>query len=60
MQDPDFEDFVLDGGYDLLFNDDIQCPHCNRIIESNEQVEWIDKSKRVFKCPDCGKQIEVD
>ena len=58
MIDPDFEDFVLDGGYDLLFDVDVQCPHCDRIIASNERVEWVDKQKNIFKCPECNRRIE--
>lgn len=61
MNNPDFEDFMLDGGFDLLFDDEdgeIQCPYCDRIIKGNEQVEWIDKREGIFKCPECGEQME--
>ena len=64
MIDPEFEafeDFILDGGFDIIFLDDeIQCPNCGRIIEDGEQVEWINKEEGIFKCPSCNTHIEVD
>jgi DNA-directed RNA polymerase subunit RPC12/RpoP len=63
MKDPDFFDFMLEGGYDLLFPDDedenYECPHCGRIIEGNEKVEWIDKKNKIFKCPECGEEVKI-
>lgn len=62
MQDSDFEDFMLDGGFDLLFFDDedkeIECSNCCRVIKGNEQVEWVDKNEGIFKCPECGENLE--
>ena len=63
MNDPDFFDFMLEGGYDLLFPDDedetFQCPFCNRIINGSQKVEWIDKKNKIFKCPACGDKLEI-
>lgn len=64
MGQPDFEDFILSGGWDLLFPDDedetCECPHCGRVIDGDEKVEWVDKKNKAFKCPDCGEEIELE
>jgi predicted RNA-binding Zn-ribbon protein involved in translation (DUF1610 family) len=64
MQEPEFWDFVMEGGYDLLFPDDedkeFECPHCQTVIAGSEKVEWIDRKKRVFKCPECEEEISLE
>ena len=63
MPDPDFWDFVMEGGWALLFPDDleesVECFSCKRIIKGNEEVEWVDKKKKAFKCPNCGDVLEI-
>lgn len=61
---PDFWDFMLEGGYDLLFPDDedetYECPFCNRVIMGSEKVEWKDKKDRIFLCPECKREIRIN
>lgn len=63
MENPDFWDFMLEGGYDLLFPDDeddtVECESCGRVIKGSEKVEWVDKERRIFKCPECKENIEI-
>jgi len=63
MPDPEFFDFMLEGGYELLFPEEedrtVECPYCGRLIRGDEEVEWIDKKKKIFKCPDCGKKLKI-
>lgn len=58
----DFFDFMI--FYELLFPDDenktIECENCRRMIKGSEKVEWVDKRRRIFKCPDCNEEIEID
>ena len=65
MEGPDFEDFILEGGWDLLlFPDDenksFKCTFCGRVIQGGEQVEWLSKEEGKFKCPDCGEELEIE
>lgn len=59
MQLPDFWDFMLDGGYDLLFPDDednkYKCPFCLETVNGSDKVEWLNKDHTRFKCPNCGE-----
>ncbi len=61
MNVPDFFDFVLDGGWDLLFpeeeNRSYECPFCEEVINGNSQVEWVDKEGKIFKCPNCDGNV---
>lgn len=63
MTGPDFEDFMLGGGWDLLFPDEFEdnytCPFCGRVIQGREKVEWVDKNLGIFKCPECGEEITI-
>jgi NAD-dependent SIR2 family protein deacetylase len=49
--------------YELLFSDDedrtVECDNCGRVIKGNEKVEWIDRDKQIFKCPDCKQEIKL-
>jgi DNA-directed RNA polymerase subunit RPC12/RpoP len=62
MQDDDFFDFMV--LYELLFPDDedktFRCLYCGREIKGSEKVEWIDKDKKFFKCPDCDEQLKIE
>ncbi len=65
MEDPNFEDFILEGGWDLLLfpgdeNKSLECSFCGRRVQSGEQVEWPDKKEGKFKCPDCGEELEIE
>ena len=63
MAIPDFWDFMMEGGYDLLFPDDdeqtFKCPFCRALISGDQKVEWIDKKSGKFKCPECGEEINI-
>lgn len=62
MSDDDFFEFMV--FYELLFPDDkdreCECPACGRVIKGSEKVEWVDKKRGIFKCPDCGEEVEVE
>lgn len=62
MSNDDFFDFMI--FYELLFPDDedreVKCDNCGRVIKGSEKVEWIDKNKQIFKCPDCKQEIKLD
>ena len=64
MSEPNFWDFMMEGGYDLLFPDDedetYECSHCGRIINGHERVEWLDKKNKIFKCPGCHSEIKIE
>lgn len=64
MEDPDFWDFMLEGGYDLLFPDDkddtVKCENCGRTIKGSEKVGWVDKEKKIYKCPNCGSKVKIN
>ena len=59
-----FFDFVLEGGWDLLFPDDdemsYECPFCRKVLTGKEKVEWIDRKNKIFKCPHCNKVIKMN
>lgn len=61
MPEPDFFDFMLEGGYDLIFddNDEFECLHCGYMI-TPEEVDTFDKDFGTIKCPSCGEEIELD
>lgn len=62
MNNDNFFNFMV--FYELLFPDDedrtVECDSCGRIIKGSEKVEWINKKGGIFKCPDCGKEIELE
>lgn len=53
MPDPDFWDFMMEGGDELLNSE--ACPHCGNVIYLDQEMEWIDEDKRIAKCPKCGE-----
>jgi predicted RNA-binding Zn-ribbon protein involved in translation (DUF1610 family) len=62
MPDDDFFEFMV--FYELLFPDDqdkeCECSECGRVIKGSEKVEWLDKKRSIFKCPNCGEEVEVE
>ncbi|PIU40788.1 MAG: hypothetical protein COS99_08700 [Candidatus Omnitrophica bacterium CG07_land_8_20_14_0_80_42_15] len=58
MPDPDFFDFMIEGGDDLQNSE--ACPHCGNVIYLDQKIEWIDKDKRIAKCPNCGGEVKID
>jgi predicted RNA-binding Zn-ribbon protein involved in translation (DUF1610 family) len=60
---PELWDFIMEGGYELLFPEDeersYQCPYCGRIINGDEKVRWLDRMKTIFQCPECEEKIEI-
>ncbi|MCF7886385.1 MAG: hypothetical protein K9M80_07815, partial [Candidatus Marinimicrobia bacterium] len=58
MQDPDFWDFFLEGGDELMNTE--QCPHCGGVIYLDQPIEWIDQAKSIAKCPHCEKKVKIE
>jgi len=58
MINDDLDDFFLEGG-DELMNSEL-CPHCGDVIYLDQKIEWIDKDKRIAKCPNCGREVEIN
>jgi len=57
---PDFEDYILEGGWDLLFSGGYECPECGCVIHESDNIEWINKDNKTFKCPSCQANIEIN
>ena len=55
--DPDFLDFMMGGGDELLNTE--ECPHCGYVIYLDGNLEWIDEPKNICKCPNCGKEVKI-
>jgi len=58
MEDPDFFDFMIEGG-DELMNSEV-CICCGDVIYLDQEIVWIDKNKRIAKCPGCGEQVKIN
>ena len=58
MLEPDLFDFMMEGGDELL-NTEV-CPHCGDVIYLGQEIEWIDKEKRIARCTKCGKGIKIE
>lgn len=58
MADPDFWDFMMEGGDELL-NTEV-CPHCGDVIYLDQKIEWIEEDKKIAKCPSCGEQVKIN
>jgi len=57
MPEPDFWDFMIEGGDELLNSQ--ECPHCGKVIHLDQDIEWIDEEKRIAKCPNCGEEVKI-
>ena len=57
IPDPDFFDFMIEGGDELL-NSEV-CLHCGEVIYLDREIEWTGKDKKTAKCPKCGGEIEI-
>lgn len=58
MQDPEFWDFIIEGGDELLNTQ--ECPQCGGVIYLDQSIEWIDKENNIAKCPNCGKGVKIE
>jgi len=58
MNNPDFFDFMIEGGDELLNTE--SCPHCDDVIYLDQEIEWIDEAKRISKCPGCDEEIRIN
>ena len=58
MKDPDFWDFMMEGGDELL-NSEV-CTHCGDVVYLDQKIEWIDEENKIAKCPKCGKEVKVE
>lgn len=58
--DNDFFDFML--FWELMGEneDDLECPLCGVTIGKGQQLEFVYKTKQIFKCPECGKKLRFD
>lgn len=65
MNFPTFWDFLMEGGYDLLFENEetgekqFKCPSCGRFLTKHDKIEYISESEKLFKCPYCDEPMEV-
>lgn len=57
MKDPDFFDFMTEGGDELLNTE--ECPRCGVVIYLDQKIEWVDQAKRIAKCPECGEEVKI-
>lgn len=55
MDNPDLFDFMTKGGDELL-NSEV-CPHCGEVIYLDEEIEWLDKDKKIAKCLKCAGEV---
>ena len=58
MVNDELDDFFFEGGDELL-NTEV-CPHCGNVIYLDQEIEWINKDKRIVKCPGCGEQVKIN
>lgn len=57
MDNPDFFDFMIEGGDELMNTE--ACPHCGEVIYLDQKIEWVDKDKKTAKCPKCGGEVKI-
>jgi NAD-dependent SIR2 family protein deacetylase len=48
---------MMEGGDELLNTE--PCPHCGNVIYLDQEIEWIDKEKKIAKCPNCKAEVEL-
>ena len=58
MDDPDFFDFMIEGGDELL--NSALCLKCGDAIYLDQAIEWVDEEKRVCICPHCGEKVKIN
>ncbi len=58
MKDPDFFDFMMEGGDELL-NSEL-CPKCGDAIYLDQAIEWADEEKGICICPHCGEKVKIN
>jgi hypothetical protein len=54
----DLSDFFLEGG-DELMNTEI-CHPCGDVIYLDQEIQWINKDKKIAKCSGCGEQVKIN
>ena len=58
-EEDDFMDFAAYWEFFNPLGDEKECPNCGRMIKPDEKVQ-VNKEKGVFKCPDCGEEIDIE
>jgi len=58
MPDSDLWDFMMEGGDELLNSE--PCPHCGNVVYLDQKIEWINKVKKIAKCPGCGGEVKIN
>jgi len=58
MTNDNLDDFFLDRGDKLLITE--LCSHCGDVIYLDQGIEWIDKDKKIVKCPSWGNQVKIN
>lgn len=58
MNNDGIDDFFLEGGNELM-NTEI-CSHCGDAVYLDQEIEWINKDKRIAKCPGCGEKVKIN
>ncbi len=53
----ELDDFFLGGGDELMNSE--ECPLCGFVFYLDQKLEWIDKTKIICKCPNCGKAVKI-
>ncbi len=57
MPEPDFWDFIMEGGDELLNTE--ECPYCGQLIYLDQDIEWVDEEEGIAKCPYCGEEVKI-
>lgn len=57
MDDPDFFDFMTEGGDELMNSE--PCPKCGEPIYLDQAIEWVDEKKGICICPHCGEKVKL-
>ena len=58
MPNPDFWDFMMEGGDELLHSE--LYPHCVDVVYLDQKIEWIDEANKIAKCPRCGGEVKIN
>ncbi|MEI8348671.1 MAG: hypothetical protein WCI77_00820 [Candidatus Omnitrophota bacterium] len=40
--------------------DSQECTRCGSVVYLGHDIEWIDKEKKIAKCPQCGEKIKAE